>query len=141
MGVQPSWDLNTSVLLLVYLSNVGMGGGGAATTPIPIGGAGHPASIWWGVRKHKRFNKNLDWLLDRVVSEFYGELTDPEMPVAAKKAAAKIVRPYAKDGEKIPQSVDWSKMEQDVDRVMMLLELYQKYQNAEDDDLLWMMMH
>ena len=114
---------------------------GGAVPTIPIGGAGHPTGIWWGVRRHKKFTKNLDWLLDRVVSEFYGELTDPDMPISVQKEAAKIVRPYAQDGLKVPQSVNWAKMEGDIDRVMLLLELYQKHYDIEDDDETWMMMH
>lgn len=112
----------------------------AGPTPsnIPMGGAGHP-TVYWGVRKHKKFTKNLDWLLDRVVSEYYGELTESDVPMAVQKEAAKIVRPYAKDGDKIPQSVNWAALEQDFDRVIKLLELYQQQQD--DEDMLWMMMH
>lgn len=116
---------------------------GSPTPPadIPIGGMGHPGGIYWGVRKHKKWTKNLDWLLNRVVSEYYGELTDEEMPTAVQKEAAKIVRPYAQDGLKVPERVDWSKLEADFDRVIMLLELYQRHKDIDDDDEIWMMMH
>lgn len=112
-----------------------------APPDIPIGGAGYPVGHWWGVRKHKKWTKNLDWILDRVVSEFYGELTEDDMPAAVKKEAAKIVRPYAQDGQKVPQKVNWAKLEMDIDRVMQLVELYQKHRDIDDEDETWLMMH
>lgn len=122
---------------------------GTSPTPstIPIGGAGHPvpkASIWWGEEHHKPFKKTVDWILDRVVSEYYGELTEPEIPKAVQKKAAAIVRPYAKDGNKIPEKVDWAKLEADAARVRKLLELWQEHFHeldlqAEEEE--WMMLH
>lgn len=109
----------------------------------PIGGAGHPAppSIYWGVKKHRKFKKNLDWLLDRVVSEYYGELTDDDVKPSIQKEAAKIVRPYAKDGLKVPQAINWEALYQDAEAVIRLLELYQRQRDLEDDEDTWMMMH
>lgn len=101
---------------------------------IPMGGAGHPTGIYWGVKKHKKFTKNLDWLLDRVVSEYYDELTGASAPEAIKKQAAKIVKPYAVDRQTIPETVNWAAMEQDVDRVIAMLTLYQKHRDILDDD-------
>jgi|SRR6185295_3184006 len=107
-----------------------------STPNIPTGGAGHP-TIYWGVKKHKKFTKNLDWLLDKVVSDLYGELAD--IP-AVQKEAAKIVRPYAQDGLKVPQMVNWEKFGQDFDRLIMLYELYQKSQDDDSEDE-WILMH
>ena len=107
----------------------------------PIGGAGHPASIYWGVKKHKRFTKNLNWLMDRVVSEYYGELTEPDVPAKVQKEAAKIVRPYAKDGAKVPQAVNWQALHKDAEAVIKLLELYQRERELQDDEEQWMLLH
>lgn len=126
--------------------------GGVATSPpvppdIPIGGAGHPVpgpSIWWGEKKRRKFTKTFDWILDRVVSELYGELTQPAVAKAVQKEAAKIVRPYAQDGEKVPQQVNWAKLEQDIQAVQRLMELYQiEVYNLQlqDDEETWLMLH
>lgn len=111
---------------------------------IPMGGAGHPvpaAGIWWGEKHHKPFKKNLDWILDRVVSEYYGELTKPDVPKAVQKKAAALVKPYAKDGKKIPEAVNWEALQLDIVRVKKILELWQiQYQlKAEEEE--WMMLH
>lgn len=118
-------------------------GSGTPTPPstIPVGGAGHPTGIYWGVRKHKKFTKNLEWLMDRVVSEYYGELTEDDVPVRIQKEAAKIVRPYAKDGLKVPQAVNWQALHQDTEAMLRLLELYQRERDLQDDEETWMMMH
>lgn len=108
---------------------------------IPQGGAGYPSSIYWGVRKHKKFTKNLDWLLDRVVSEYYEELTEADRPKAVQKEAAKIVRPYAKDGQKVPQQVNWQALYADAEAVIKLLELYRRERELDDDEEQWLMLH
>lgn len=110
---------------------------GSAQGPshIPMGGAGHP-TVYWGVKKHKKWKRNLDWLLDRVVSDYYGELTQPTVPISVRKEAKQIVKPYVEQ-----KQVNWSKFEGDLDRVIKLLELYQHLQDIEDDDETWLMMH
>ncbi len=114
---------------------------------IPIGGAGHPVpgpSIWWGEKKRRKFTKTFDWILDRVVSELYGELTQPNIAKSVQKEAAKLVRPYAKDGEKVPQQVNWMALEQDIATVQRLIALWQdevyNLQLQEDEDI-WLLMH
>lgn len=111
------------------------------TNNIPIGGAGHPASIYWGVKKHKRFTKNLNWLMDRVVSEYYAELTDNDVPKAIKTEAAKIVKPYADDKKDVPQKVNWAALQKDAEAMIRILELYQRERDLEDDEERWMMLH
>lgn len=120
------------------LPTLGYGAGAPAppaVSTIPQGGAGHP-TVYWGVRKHKKWKRNLDWLLDRVVSDYYGELTQPTVPFQVRKEAKQIVKPYVEK-----KQVNWSKFEGDLDRVIKLLELYQHLQDIEDDDETWLMMH
>lgn len=119
------------------------GPGVSAPVPpdIPMGGAGHPAGIWWGEKHHKKFKKNLDWILDRVVSEYYGELTKPDVPKAVQKKAAALVKPYAKDGKKIPEAVNWEALQLDIVRVKKILELWQIQYQLEAEEEEWMMLH
>ena len=105
---------------------------------IPIGGAGHP-TVWWGERKRKK-EQTLDEFVDFVVSDYYKELTEPEVKQSVKKEAAKIVRPYAKDGLKVPEQVNWGALYQDAVALSKLIELYQRQQIIADDDE-WLMLH
>ena len=105
---------------------------------IPIGGAGHP-TVWWGETRHKK-PKTLDAFVDGVVVDYYKELTEPDVKQSVKKAAAKIVRPYAKDGLKVPEQINWAALYQDVTALSNLIELYQRQQIIADDDE-WLMLH
>ena len=105
---------------------------------IPVGGAGHP-TVWWGERKRKK-EQTLDEFVVFVVADYYKELTEPEVKQSVKKEAAKIVRPYAKDGLKVPEQVNWAALYQDAEAISRLIELYQRQQIISDDDE-WLMLH
>lgn len=79
--------------------------------------------------------------MDRVVSEYYAELTDEDVPKAIKTEAAKIVKPYANDKKAVPEKINWAALQQDAETMIRLLELYQRERELEDDEERWMMLN
>ena len=107
--------------------------------PTPDGDAGGLKGIYWGEKKRKKEYKDLDWIVDKSISEYYGVLTDESQPEKVRKQAAKIIKPYAEDKKSVPVSVDWDKLEADLDRVMKLLGLYQQRMKIQKEDEFWIM--
>ena len=121
-----------------------------ATGPTP-GGSGYPV-YWQGKRRKKRLeeqpNLHLKKVLDDVVNELYGELTEDDVPPAVQAKAAKLVKPFVAQKDKKlaippPAAVDWAALERDATRVRQLIALWRKQEEdveieAEDEYLLMM---
>ena len=119
-----------------------------ARTP---GGSGYPV-YWQGKRRKRRLeeqpNLHLKKVLDDVVAELYGELTEDEVPKEVQVKAAKLVKPFVKKTDKklaIPPeaAVDWQALEKDAARVRQIIALWRKHEleveiEAEDEYLLMM---
>lgn len=115
------------------------------------GGSGYPV-YWQGKRRKRRLeeqpNLHLKKVLDDVVAELYGELTEDEVPPEVQAKAAKLVKPFVKKTDKklaIPPeaAVDWQALEKDAARVRQLVALWRKHEveaeiDAEDEYLLLM---
>lgn len=112
----------------------------------PPGGAGYPVGIYWqGKRRKKRLidqpNLHLKKILDDVVRELYGEISE-DAPADVQAKAAKLVKPFvAGKAKKLavpPESaVDWSALERDGNRVQALVALWRKQEierEIEDED-------
>ena len=115
------------------------------------GGSGYPV-YWQGKRRKRRLedqpNLHLKKVLDDVVNELYGELTEDDVPAAVQAKAAKLVKPFVAKKSKtlaIPPvtAVDWVALEKDATRVRQLIALWRKQEEdveieAEDEYLLMM---
>ena len=113
------------------------------------GGSGYPV-YWQGKRRKRRLedqpNLHLKKVLDDVVNELYGELTEDDVPPAVQAKAAKLVKPFVAKKSKTlaipPESaLDWSALEKDAARVRQLIALWRKHEldaeiDAEDEYLL-----
>ncbi len=122
----------------------------AGVAGIP-GGSGYPV-YWQGKRRKRRLeeqpNLHLKKVLDDVVNELYGELTEDDVPPAVQAKAAKLVKPFVAKKSKtlaIPPvaAVDWAALERDATRVRQLIALWRKQEEdveieAEDEYLLMM---
>lgn len=121
-------------------------------TEIPgPGGSGYPV-YWQGKRRKRRLeeqpNLHLKKVLDDVVNELYGELTEDDVPPAVQAKAAKLVKPFVAQKDKKlaippPAAVDWAALERDATRVRQLIALWRKQEEdveieAEDEYLLLM---
>ena len=123
----------------------------APTVTFGPGGAGYPVD-WQGKRRKKRLedqpNLHLKKVLDDVVNELYGELTEDDVPQEVQVKAAKLVKPFVKKNDKklaIPPeaAVDWQALEKDAARVRQIIALWRKHEleveiEAEDEYLLMM---
>ena len=130
----------------VFAGTVGAAAG--AATP---GGSGYPV-YWQGKRRKRRLedqpNLHLKKVLDDVVNELYGELTEDDVPPAVQAKAAKLVKPFVAQKDKKlaippPAAVDWAALERDATRVRQLIALWRKQEEdveieAEDEYLLLM---
>jgi hypothetical protein len=119
-----------------------------STVPGP-GGSGYPV-YWQGKRRKRRLeeqpNLHLKKVLDDVVAELYGELTEDDVPKAVQAKAAKLVKPFVEQKSKklaIPpeSAVDWTALERDASRVRQIIALWRKQEfdaeiEAEDEYLL-----
>lgn len=123
-----------------------------APTPvstIPTGGSGYPV-YWQGKRRKRKLtdqpNKHLAYILDKVVSEYYGEIISSDLPQAVKKEAAAVVKPFVETKKKgIPKTtqVDWAALQRDADAVGTILQIWHEEllaKEIEDEDE-FMMMH
>lgn len=113
------------------------------------GGSGYPV-YWQGSRRKRRLeeqpNLHLKKVLDDVVAELYGELTEDDVPAAVQAKAAKLVKPFVQPKDKklaIPPeaAVDWTALERDAARVRQIIALWRKQEfdaeiEAEDEYLL-----
>jgi hypothetical protein len=113
------------------------------------GGSGYPV-YWQGRRRKRRLedqpNLHLKKVLDDVVNELYGELTEDDVPPAVQAKAAKLVKPFVEQKSKklaIPpeSAVDWTALERDASRVRQIIALWRKQEfdaeiEAEDEYLL-----
>ena len=122
----------------------------------PSGGAGYPARInWQGKRRSKTLaeqpNLHLRQILDRAVSEFYGEIVDADLPKSVKTEAANLVKPFADKKARYkavpkPAEVDWKALERDAEAVAALIglwnaELAAKAADEDDDETILMLLH
>ena len=105
----------------------------------------------WTVNRRKRRleeqpNLHLKKVLDDVVAELYGELTEDDGPAEVQAKAAKLVKPFVAKKSKtlaIPPeaAVDWAALEKDAARVRQIVALWRKHEleveiDAEDEYLL-----
>ena len=107
--------------------------GSAPVSPVvtvPQGGAGHPV-YWQGKRRKAKLeeqpNKHLRYILDKVVSEYYGEIIAADLPQAVKREAAAIVKPFVDkktQGIPKPEVVDWVALQRDADSIGALLQIW-----------------
>jgi hypothetical protein len=122
----------------------------SGTSPIPMGGSGHPVD-WQGKRRKNTFadepNRHLEHILDRVVSELYGEVLDAA-PQPAKLEAKATVKPFTiakTKGVPSVSNVDWKALEQDLEAVRAIRDLWLRevaLRNEEEEvALLWLTMH
>jgi hypothetical protein len=121
------------------------------TVVVGPGGSGYPV-YWQGKRRKRRLeeqpNLHLKKVLDDVVNELYGELTEDDVPPAVQAKAAKLVKPFVAQKDKKlaippPAAVDWAALERDATRVRQLIALWRKQEEdveieAEDEYLLMM---
>jgi formylmethanofuran dehydrogenase subunit C len=120
-------------------------------TDILQGGAGYPV-YWQGKRRRKRLedqpNLHLRKILDDVVNELYGELTDDDVPQEVQAQAAQLVKPFVDRADRkvaipLPSAVDWSALERDAKRVRALIRLWREQewerQILDEDDFMLMM--
>ena len=121
------------------------------TTVVGPGGSGYPV-YWQGKRRKRRLeeqpNLHLKKVLDDVVNELYGELTEDDVPPAVQAKAAKLVKPFVAQKDKKlaippPAAVDWQALEKDAARVRQIIALWRKHEleveiDAEDEYLLMM---
>lgn len=125
-------------MLLTLLSFVGIAVVQPAAT---TSGSGHPV-YWQGKRKKRKLvdqpNKHLEYILHKVVSEYYRDIVESDLPKEVKKEAAKVVRPFVdKKVQGIPKtnSVDWIALQRESDRIGLLLEIWnEELIAAEIDD-------
>lgn len=73
--------------------------------------------------------------LDRVISEYYGEIVNSDLPLSAKEEAAEAVKPYT-SAYGIPQvsQVDWNALNNSLDAVSRILSIWQAEVLAQHDD-------
>lgn len=91
---------------------------------IPPGGSGYPAphGLMW---RKKTFRQKVDEWIEDDFKELYEELTE----TTAKKAAAKVVKPFAVKEAKAtpkPAQVDWERVRQDKEAIRKLIALYER---------------
>jgi len=108
------------------------------SSDIPMGGGGYPV---WRKKEAKGPSNSVDALWDLVLSEHYDDL-----PKAAKKQAAAIVKPYSSSRSKLPKSedIDWAALEMDLARVEKLISIFEEQRlmraiEADDEDIFMMM--
>lgn len=131
----------------------GFFGGDSPANTIPQGGAGHPARIDWQGKRRKATladqpNEHLRQILDRVVSEYYGDIVAADLPQSVKKEAAAIVKPFAEKQARyksVPKAaeVDWVALERNAEAVASLIRLWNEelaLQN-EDDEILMILLN
>lgn len=109
------------------------------------GGSGYPVD-WQGKRRKPtladRPNEHLRQILDRVVSEYYGEIVASDAPQAVKAEAGKLVKPFADKKGRYkavpkPAEVDWVALQRDADAVSAILRIWSEevsQNDIEDDD-------
>jgi hypothetical protein len=136
----PSLFSNTNSL--TYQHTLERAGDTVGRTP---GGSGFPV-YWQGKRRKRRLeeqpNLHLKKVLDDVVAELYGELTEDDVPAAVQAKAAKLVKPFVAKKSKtlaIPPVavVDWDALEKDAARVRQIIALWRKLEldaEIEDED-------
>jgi len=97
---------------------------------IPSGGAGYPV-YWQGKRRKaklkERPNEHLRYILDKVVSEYYREIVASDVPLAIKREAAAVVRPFVDrktQGIPNPGVVDWAALQRDAGSVGTILQIW-----------------
>ena len=135
----------------IFITGIAALTSGAVETGGTPGGSGYPV-YWQGKRRKKRLedqpNLHLKKVLDDVVNELYGELTEDDVPPAVQAKAAKLVKPFVAQKDKKlaippPAAVDWAALERDATRVRQLIALWRKQEEdveieAEDEYLLMM---
>lgn len=128
---------------------------GSGSTPpvetIPMGGSGWPVAYHQGKRKKLTLkdqpDKHIRSILDKVVSEYYGEIVDSDVPKSVKADAARIVKPFAKGSAAVPMEaqVDWAALNRDADAVNAILAIWNEeianQEIDEDDDDMMMMIN
>ncbi len=135
----------------IFITGIAALTSGAVETGGTPGGSGYPV-YWQGKRRKRRLedqpNLHLKKVLDDVVNELYGELTEDDVPPAVQAKAAKLVKPFVAQKDKKlaippPAAVDWAALERDATRVRQLIALWRKQEEdaeieAEDEYLLLM---
>lgn len=127
-------------------------GAPAPAATVPQAGAGRPV-YWQGKRKKLTLKdqpeRHLDWILNNVVSELYGE-TAANSPEIANKVEA-IVRPYAQPGvaeKRTFEAIDWMALVENaamLERINELLDeidllKHQRWLMADDEDVLLLLL-
>ena len=114
---------------------------------IPQGGAGYPV-YWQGKRRKRKLEdqplRHLDYILDKVVAEYYGDIVESDLPKAVKREAAEVVEPFVERktrGIPKPANIDWVALQRDADAVGTILQIWhEELQEIEEEEDL-MMMH
>lgn len=153
LSITGSADLDAIGQLLsagsIFITGIAALTSGAVDVARTPGGSGYPV-YWQGKRRKRRLeeqpNLHLKKVLDDVVKELYGELTEAEVPKEVQVKAAKLVKPFVKKTDKklaIPPeaAVDWQALEKDAARVRQIIALWRKHEleveiDAEDEYLL-----
>ena len=119
---------------------------------VPVTSGGGGGRVWYqGKRRKRRLidrpNLHLETILDSVVHELYGELTDDDVSPEIQAKAAKLVKPFVDGKDKKvavpePEAVDWTRLERDATRVQALIALWRKQEIQreidDEDDFLMM---
>lgn len=111
------------------------------------GGAIYPV-YYQGRRKRKRKledfpNRHLDFILDKVVSEIFGEIVDAQVSTEIKADAYEIVAPFIREEPNNTFQVDWKALQKDFQRVNHLIYLWQEEilsREIDDEDELLLLM-
>lgn len=129
-----------------YFPKIGAASVAPVASTVPQGGgAGRPV-YWQGKRRKRKLEdqplKHLDFILNKVVSEYYGDIIASDLPKAVIKEAAAIVKPFTQS-KGIPkvQSVDWIALQRDADSVGLLLEIWNEELHAreiEDEEFMFL---
>ena len=120
-----------------------------------LGGDDAPRKgIDWQVKRRKltlreRPEAHLRDILDRVVSEYYGEIVASDLPQSVKKEAAAVVKPFADKEARFKSvppvaQVDWNALQRDADAVSAILRIWSDelaQREIDDEDEFLMMMH
>lgn len=114
---------------------------------VGTGKAGYPV-YYQGRRKRKRKledfpNRHLDFILDKVVSEIFGEIVDAQVSTEIKADAYEIVVPFIREEPNNTFQVDWKALQKDFQRVNHLIYLWQEEilaREIDDEDELLLLM-
>jgi hypothetical protein len=114
--------------------------GGAPVPPTPTPDVPRSGGVYWqyiGRKKRRREFPSVNEILDRAVSEYYAEIIDSDLPKEAKKEAAAVVRPFVDkrvQGIPTPASVDWQALQENAERVGLLIRIWHEELLARDID-------